>query len=103
MNPQDPQVALNLLNQLQSLGFDDKDFARLHHNQNQKHPRWETIKSFRDYCERTGKFRTDQNNERVTRRLARILQKYLALGSGSRSAAVISQLAEAAYAEIPAV
>jgi hypothetical protein len=101
MNYQDPQEALKLLNQLQELGFDDSAFGRLHQNQDMKPPRWEPIESFRRYCEKTHKFRADQNNARVTRRLERVLQKYLA--KGSRSAADFLKLAEDAYIEIPPV
>jgi hypothetical protein len=104
MNPRDPQEALKLLKQLQAFGFDDKPFGRLHHNQDAKHPRWEPIGSFWRYCENTkGEFPADGNNERVTRRLERVLQRYLGLPTGSRSAAVFEQFAEEAYAEIPRV
>ncbi len=60
----DPQDTLNLLDQLQPLGFDDSAFALLHHFREggQLH----TIAQHRHYCQqRTGDFKTDSNNERI--------------------------------------
>jgi hypothetical protein len=95
MNPQD---TLNLLDELQTLGFDDSAFALLHHFRERGEPH--TIAAHRGYCERTGEFRADFNNERTQRRLEFVLREYRSAGA-TASPALFSELAERAWAAIP--
>jgi lipopolysaccharide biosynthesis regulator YciM len=96
MNPQD---TWNLLDELESLGFDDSAFALLHHfrERGESH----AIAAHRRYCEKTAEFRADLNNERTQRRLELVLRVYKGAGFRSHSHAVFRGLAEAAFAEIP--
>ena len=72
----DPKETLRLLDELESLGFTDKHFARLHHFRAKG--RKDTIRSQRRYCEKTGYFHPGSNNTRVQQRLAMVLNEYRA-------------------------
>jgi hypothetical protein len=75
----DPRRTIELLDELERLGFDDAAFQRLHHFWQRppgdpgRHP---TINDHRGYCVRTQSFQAGQNNARLQRRLEMVLDWY---------------------------
>jgi hypothetical protein len=96
MNPKD---TLLYLDELEGLGFDNLAFSRLHHFREKE--KKETIRGFRRYCEQTGSFHVDENNERVHKRIVLVLEHYKTYHRGHPDA--FTQLADAAYCLIPSV
>lgn len=97
----DSSRTVQLLNELEVLGFNDDAFARLHHFW-QRHPKshsHETINSHRSYCSRIVHFRSEDNNARVQRRLEIVLDSYRRYHAGERSS--FSRLAEASVVLVP--
>jgi hypothetical protein len=95
----DPKHSLALLDELEALGFDDEAFGRLHHYRAKE--RMARIQAHREYCARIEAFHEDGENERVQRRLERVLRAYRAGGFESRSAPIFVALADAAYHDLP--
>jgi hypothetical protein len=62
-----PKRTIELLDQLEGLGFSNDDFRALHHFDLER--RREPIQDMRDYCEKVGAFHDDGTNERVRERL----------------------------------
>ena len=93
-----PSITIILLDELESLGFDNTAFSALHHFREKG--RRETIKSHRKYCENTRQFKENDNNLQVQRRLRLVLNAYVLGGFESQYPEVFLGLAEAAYKEI---
>jgi hypothetical protein len=66
-----PQRTVVLLDELETLGFTNEAFWRLHHFR-EKDKR-DTIHSHKSYCERIGSFKDGDDNERVQVRLEKVL------------------------------
>lgn len=94
-----PRRTLDLLDQLEALGFDDKAFAKLHHHRLKGIN--DTIRKHRDYCKTQDNLRANDSNEEVQRRLELVLKAYTAAGFNSGSTEVFAALAEAAFNELP--
>ncbi len=94
-----PAYTLRLLDELESLGFDDLAFSQLHHWR--ASGKAETIRSFRNYCLKHDEFHANGNNARVAQRLELVLKAFTLDGFASRNSAVFSALAEAAWLEVP--
>lgn len=94
-----PQRTLDLLDQLQALGFDDEAFAKLHHYRLKGVK--DTIQKHREYCKTQTNLRTNDSNEEVQRRLEMVLKAYSAGGFSSRRPEVFAALADAAFSELP--
>lgn len=94
-----PKRSLELLDQLEELGFNDEAFARLHHFRLKN--RRDYISAHRRYCEKITSFKDDGENEGVQRRLARVLHAYRAGSFKSNDPRVFAALADAAFYEIP--
>ena len=62
-----PQRTLDLLDQLEALGFDDSAFSSLHHYRLKGVA--DTVKKHRDYCKTQNSLRSNDSNEEVQRRL----------------------------------
>jgi len=92
---------LQLLDELQDLGFSDAAFARLHHKRLNKQYSPHKIEPFRRYCEQHQMFRPNSENELIYKRLAFVLRKYRdeELPPGKTDAFIA--LAEASFKEIP--
>lgn len=94
-----PQRTIELLEQLQSLGFDDAAFAKLHHFR--LSGKNDTIAKHRKYVLQQANLRENDSNEEVQRRLALVLTTYRNGGFTSRSSSVFQALADAVFHEIP--
>ena len=94
-----PQRTLELLDELQRLGFDDGAFSRLHHFRLKG--RRDTIQSHRDYVAKRDELRDGDSNDEVQRRLEIVLKAYRSGGFASSSPFVFAALAEAAFLEVP--
>lgn len=94
-----PQQTIAYLDELQTLGFTDEAFWRIHHfrEKGKQHP----ISAHRAYCEKTDSFRDDDNNERVQLRLGIILKYFNEYYEGNP--AIFTELADAAYMLVPPV
>jgi hypothetical protein len=94
-----PSKTLELLAELEALGFDDSAFSVMHH-----FAKPVRIARHRGYCEMLqregGAFRTN-SNRLVQRRLAMVLAMYKAGNFASGSSEVFQHLAHAAVAEVP--
>jgi hypothetical protein len=89
------QSALQLLDELEVLGFNDNAFSRLHHDH-------DTITPFRNYCiNKIQEFTPDGTNHNVQRRLQLVLNAYRAGVFQSGREEVFLALADASVAEIP--
>ena len=93
-----PQRTVVLLNELETLGFTNEAFWRLHHFR-EKGKR-DTIHVHKSYCEKTDSFEDDGNNERVEVRLEMVLKCYKAYHEGNPD--MFTYLADAAYCMVPA-
>ena len=97
-----PKRTLELLDELNELGFNDEAFWRLHHF---RHRKKETIASFRSYCEKlcekNSAFMPAGTNERVHERLALVLKTYRERGLPPGQTKVLIDLADTAFVEIP--
>ena len=94
-----PKLTLTLLDQLESVGFTDKAFLRLHHSRVRG---WRAaIKAHRDYCNKVSEFQRDGDNHRVQIRLKLVLDAYRKGGFRSARERVFLALADAAFAEVP--
>lgn len=91
---------LELLAELDALGFDDQAFARLHHWRLKA--KAETIRSFKAYAAKHDEFQADGNNDRVVKRLELVLRACSQGGFKSGRPEVFCALADAAWLEIPA-
>ena len=94
-----PAERIDLLNQLESLGFDDPAFATLHHFR--ANGGVCTIESHRRYCNEHSVFQEGRQNARTQHRLKLVLDSYNEGGYQSGKPSVFLALAEAAYAELP--
>ena len=100
---------LELLKALESLGFTDDDFWRLHHKReptaSRMQPQREKISSFRQYCEevanKTNTFMIGSQNRNVHDRLAFVLREYRAGAFAPGQSDVFIALAERSFVEIP--
>lgn len=92
-----PRTSVTLVEQLITLGFDNRTFRVLHHCPSA------TLKTHISYCNRVPSFRTGGANAKVQTRLALVLSSYERGGfsSEARRRAVLLALAHAAVAEIP--
>jgi len=90
---------IELLDELEALGFDDQAFGHLHHFRATRGV-YDTIAAHRRYAEKTAEFRKGGTNEKVQRRLELVLNAYKA-GPFTRSKPVFLALAQAAVDEIP--
>jgi hypothetical protein len=89
----DPKTTVALLDELVAQGLTDDAFARLHHSR-------DTIRPFRQYCLKTGRFRANENNARIHERLRYVRHAYHAHGL---PAGGFYELAERAFAQIPPI
>ena len=94
-----PQRTLQLLDELQSLGFDDEAFSRLHHFRLKG--RKDNIEAHRRYVVERGNLIDGDSNDEVQRRLEIVLNAYRGGGFASGSPFVFAYLADAAFAELP--
>ena len=90
---------IELLDELESLGFDDHAFGHLHHFRVLRGV-YDTITAHRKYVEKHTYLLADGNNEKVQRRLELVLNAYKA-GPFKRGAPVFLALAQAAVDELP--
>lgn len=94
-----PRKSIDLLTSLESLGFTDEAFSRLHHFRlKNKH---ESIENHRNYCNSRSSFKRDGENERTQRRLEMVLNAYLGGGFKSGKSSVFIALADSAFYELP--
>lgn len=93
-----PQRTLDLLEELQRLGFDDEAFWRLHHFRLKD--RKDTIQEHADYVRKQTTLRDNDSNEEVQRRLELVLHAYRQGGFTSGRREVFAGLADAAFFEI---
>ena len=98
--------ALRLIDILQSLGFDNDSFSRLHHLRQQN--KYETIGSFSAYCRTPRDFRERGNNHCVVCSLNYVLETYIRADRSSFISQDATDLgvffkeaAEEAYRRIP--
>ncbi len=94
------QRTLDLLAELEKLGFDDSAFAALHHFRSTRGTE-DTIEAHRRYCESHITLRPGGTNDKVQRRLALVLDAYVRGGFKSGRREVFLALANAAVQEIP--
>lgn len=85
---------LQLLEELEKMGFDDDAFGRLHHKR-------ETITGMRKYCEDHSSRIFSEANERVYERLAFVLNASRELKLSRDQTQLFNTLAEAAFDAIP--
>lgn len=99
-----PEHTIELLDQLEELGFTDASFGLVHHL-TRKGTKRETTRGMRRYCEtRPADFQPDGNNDRLRRRLEFVLHSYREVfGLPAGKTAVFDALADAAYLGIPPV
>jgi hypothetical protein len=93
------QRTIQLLDELEALGFNDHAFGHLHHFRATRGV-YDTIAAHRRYAEKTQEFRKGGTNEKVQRRLELVLNAYKA-GPFTRRAPVFLALSQAAVEEIP--
>jgi hypothetical protein len=79
MDNTDPQRTIDLLGELEHLGFNDAAFERLHHFwQHSSEQRHHTMYAHRSYCvnlvNNGARFRADGNNARTQHRLELVLE-----------------------------
>lgn len=92
-----PQRTIQLLDQLEALGFTDDDFAIVHHSAS-----GETIHGMRVYCEQTTQFQQGGTNEKVRERLEFVLAAFKGGRYGHPArAGVFEHICEAAVRQIP--
>ena len=95
----DPKRTIELLGELEKLGFNDWAFARLHHFRiNGKRA---TIHAHRKYCEGIASFQGGGENEVVQRRLELVIDAYRKGGFQSGRSDVFAALADASFHELP--
>src|SRR5271154_4425035 len=94
-----PQRTVELLDELETLGFTNDAFWRLHHFR--KTDKKDTMGSHKSYCEKTGLFEDNGNNERVQARLEMVIKCYKAYYNGNPG--MFPRLADAAYCMVPAL
>jgi len=90
----DPHHTLELLDTLQSLGFDDSAFVVVHHMP-------VTIDRHRRYCMKTGEFQVNSKNALVQQRLEIILAAFKAGGFANGSSELFYKLARDATVKVP--
>ena len=94
-----PKRSLELLDQLEALGFTDEAFQLLHHSRTRG---WrDTIARHRSYCKKVSTFQRDGDAERDQRRLEFVLQEYKAGAFKPGRTDVFAALAERAFQTIP--
>src|SRR6266404_5749070 len=72
----DPRRSIELLDQLEALGFTNDAYRLLHHSRARG---WkDSIARHRAYCEKVSSFQRDGDAERDQRRLEFVLRKYVA-------------------------
>jgi hypothetical protein len=98
----DPERTIDLLDELQKLGFGDEAFAHLHHWW--ENGRRETIKHHRGYCEKMKTtFRVDDSNALVQRRLEMVRNKFKESATPGRNPTTFVHLADEAFRLVPPV
>jgi hypothetical protein len=91
-----PKRTIELLDQLSHLGFSDEDFRTIHHMPDA------SINRHVSYCRETGRFHSDDANEKVRKRLELVFALFkVGHFSAPAKPGVFRGLAEAASAEIP--
>jgi hypothetical protein len=90
----DSKRTLQLLKELEEMGFDDDAFGRLHHKR-------ETISGMRKYCEDNPNRIFGDANERVYKRLSFVLNASKELKLSCDQTQFFNTLAEAAFNVIP--
>jgi hypothetical protein len=95
--PLGPKYALEILNELERLGFDNEAFYRLHHFRPRARER---ISSFRTYCMKVKTF-TSVANPLVVARLKYVLDEHRKAGASPGKAARFVELAEASVRSFP--
>jgi methylglyoxal synthase len=91
--------SLELLDELEQLGFDDAAFGLLHHFRATR-DHMDTMARHRQYCREHESFRAGDTNEKVQKRLELVVNAYRA-GPFNRGGPVFALLAEAAVCEVP--
>jgi len=99
MSAMNPQRTVELLDELERLGFTNEAFWRLHHFREKGNR--DTINSHRSYCEKTDSFKDGDNNERVQVRPEMVLKYYELYHNGHPD--MFTRLADAAYCMVPAL
>jgi hypothetical protein len=99
MSTMNPERTVVLLDELETLGFTNEAFWRLHHFREKENH--ETIHSHKSYCEKTGSFKDGDNNERVQVTLEMVLKYYKLYHD--RHPGMFTRLADAAYCMVPAL
>ena len=94
----DPKVTVELLDNLEDLGFNNDAFAALYHFKEKG--RADTIAEHRAYCIENESFPDESLDARVQQRLSLVLNAYKLGGFKSRKPEVFRCLAEAAHSEI---
>jgi hypothetical protein len=94
-----PKRTIELLDELEKLGFNDWAFARLHHFR--INGERATIEVHRRHCEGIGSFRRDGEDEVVQRRLELVIDAYRKGGFRSGRSDVFAALADASFHELP--
>jgi hypothetical protein len=94
----DPKRTIELLDELEKLGFNDWAFGRLHHfRTNGKRV---TIEEHRKHCEGIGSFQNG-DDEVVQRRLELVIGAYRRGGFRSGRSEVLAALGDASFHELP--
>jgi hypothetical protein len=97
------QHSLDLLNELESLGFNDEAFWRLHHFRTRGDK--DTVQLHRDYLTKQlaagATLRDNDSNEEVQRRMQLVLDWYKRGAFNSDPAGVFAGLAEVAFELVP--
>lgn len=94
-----PRRTIDLLVELDKLGFPEEAFSRLHHFRLEG--KKESIASHRKYCDTHDTFVTDGDNERTQQRLEMVLNAYQGGGFRSGKSSVFIALADAVFYELP--
>ena len=105
-----PKQTIAYLDELQTLGFTDEAFWRIHHFREKGEK--ESINGHRSYCEVTDSFQDGRTNERVQIRLEIVLTYFKRYFSGNAASGLMParrgefektfiKLAEAAYTLVP--
>lgn len=92
----EPQLTIALLQELQSYGFTDNEFALIHHHHGST-----KIKGHLNYCSNHLRFERNSNNAKVYNRLEIILNAFKGGGFSKDNEKVMEYLAKASVVQIP--